>query len=103
KRGFANRFLLYAVFEQLVRYRRSLEPELVLVDTFEYNPDHTKLVTRLKPNISFHNGAPVTTDDVFFCVDLPANPDKYGGVVSILAPFAKRITSMRALDSRTME
>jgi peptide/nickel transport system substrate-binding protein len=100
--GFNNRFLFYPVMEQLVRYRHSLEPELVLVDSFEYNAEHTRLVTRLKPDVTFHNGAPVTPEDVFFCLDIATNPEKYG-VISILAPFAKRITSMKALDSRTMQ
>jgi peptide/nickel transport system substrate-binding protein len=100
--GFNNRFLFYPVVEQLVRYRHSLEPELVLVETFDYNADHTRLTTRLKPDVTFHNGAPVTPEDVFFCVDIATNPEKYGAI-SILAPFAKRITSMKALDSRTME
>jgi peptide/nickel transport system substrate-binding protein len=98
-----NWYVVYPVLEQLVRYRQSLEPELVLVDQFEYNADHTKLVARLKPNLTYHNGASVTPEDVFFGVDFVANPQKYGAVgASNIAFFAQAITAMTKLDDRTM-
>jgi peptide/nickel transport system substrate-binding protein len=98
-----NAYLKYTVLEQLIRYRTSLEPELVLVDRFEYNADHTGLVAQLKPDLIFHNGAPVTPADVFFCVEMAANPDKYGPTGPNLVTFARAITDMKALDDRTMQ
>jgi peptide/nickel transport system substrate-binding protein len=96
-------YLNYAVLEQLVRYRTNLEPELVLVDEFEYNADSTRLVARLKPGLVFHNGAAVSTDDVMFAVDVQANPDKYGVAPGPYGPFAKRVVAMKALDARSVE
>jgi peptide/nickel transport system substrate-binding protein len=96
-------YLNYAVLEQLIRYRNNLEPELVLVDEFEYTPDQTRLVARLLPGLAFHNGAPVSTDDVMFAVDVQANPDKYGVAPGPYGPFAKRVVGMRALDARSVE
>jgi peptide/nickel transport system substrate-binding protein len=101
--GVQNGYILYGVLEPMVRYRGKLEPDLVLLDQFDYNSDNTRLTARLKPDLAFHNGAPVTVDDVFFGVDLVANPDKYGAGASNLVAFAKRIVGMKALDKRTME
>jgi|DewCreStandDraft_5_1066085.scaffolds.fasta_scaffold01636_12 peptide/nickel transport system substrate-binding protein len=99
-----NPFLNYLPVEPLVRYRNSLEPEMVLAERLEYNADRTKAVITLKPGLTFHNGAPVTPEDYFFGIDLILNPRKYGITGSFqLAGFARFITDMKKVDARTME
>jgi peptide/nickel transport system substrate-binding protein len=96
-------FLVYTTTEPLVRYRGSIEPELVLVDEFTLNSEYTSLVARLKPGLTFHNGAPVTPQDVMFCVEMLANSAKYGVIPSPFSGIAKQIVDMTPLDSRTVE
>lgn len=42
----------------------------MLAERFEYNADRSKLTVVLKPGLAFHNGAPVTADDVLFGINL---------------------------------
>jgi peptide/nickel transport system substrate-binding protein len=96
-------YINYPVLEQLVRYRHDLTAELVLVDEWDFSTDKTRLVARLKPGLTFHNGAPVTSDDMLFAVDVQANPDKYGVAPGPYGPFAQRVVDKKVLDKRTAE
>lgn len=99
-----NYWSLHATFEPLVRYRNSLSPELVLADRYELNADRTKLVISLKPGANFHDGSPVTPEDVFFGIDLMLEPQKFGVTGAFqLAAFAKMIAEKKKVDARTME
>jgi peptide/nickel transport system substrate-binding protein len=101
--GYPNHYLVYGVLEQLIRYRDGLKPELVLAEEFQMNVDNTRLTVRLKPDLTFHNGAPVTPDDVFFAIRFGANPEQFGGGPHLYTTQAKQIVDMKALDARTME
>jgi len=99
-----NGYLQDIPVESLVRYGKSLDPELWLVDRFEYNKDRSKLTATIKQGVTFHNGAPLTPEDVFFGIQLMQTPAKYNVTGTIqLAPFAKFITDMKKVDDRTME
>lgn len=99
-----NLYLNYLPVEPLVRYRDSLKPDLNLVDLYEFSPDNLKLTARLKPDLRFHNGQPVTPEDVFFGIDLMTDPAKYNVKGAFqLAAFAKLVTTMNKVDDRTME
>lgn len=100
-----NGRLPWMVSEALIRYRNSVStPELVLADRFEYNTDRTKLTVSLKPGATFHNGAPVTPEDVFFGIDFNLDPKAFGVTVAgTTNQLAKVITSRKKVDERTME
>ncbi len=94
----------YTITEPLVRYRDSLVAENVLAERFEYSSDKSKVTITLKQGATFHNGAKVTPDDVFFGIDLMLDPKKFGVTGAFaLAPFAKFITDRKKVDERTME
>ena len=89
--------------EPLIRYADSLKPTNVLVDQFEYSADGKSLTARLLPNLKFHNGQPVTPDDVFMGVELINDPAKFGIKAAFQMAFlAKNVTNMTAVDDRTM-
>ena len=99
-----NPYLNYLPMEGLIRFRDSLKPELVLADLYEFTPDNLKLTARLKPNLHFHNGQPVTPEDVFFGVELVNAPAKFGVAGAFqLATLAKSVKTMKKVDDRTME
>lgn len=99
-----NGFPGYAGMESLVRYRKDLTPELVLADRFEYNPDRTALTVTLKQGVTFHDGSPVTPEDVFHGIDVILDPKKFNITGAFqLATFAKFITGRKKVDERTME
>ncbi len=94
----------FSVLEPLVRYRDSLDPHLVLAERFEYNDDRSSLTVTLKPDLEFHDGSPVTPDDVFHGIEVMLDPEPWGitGAFQI-SSFAKALTRWEAIDSRTME
>lgn len=99
-----NRYIQETITESLLRYNDSLKPELVLADRYEVAPDFTKATISLKQGLAFHNGAPVTPEDVFFAIDLIVNPKNYGVTGNFqLVNFAKMITGRKKVDDRTME
>ncbi len=94
----------FSTLEPLVRYRDSLEPTMVLAERFEFNDDRTKLTVRLKPDVEFHNGAPVTPEDVFFGIEVMLDPEKFGITAAFqISTFARMLTNWTAIDARTME
>ncbi len=91
------------VFESLIRYEDSPSPTLVLVDRYEVSDDFTEVTARLKPNAVFHDGSPVTPEDVFFGIDAIIDPEKYNFSFSgQLRAFAARVVDYSAIDERTM-
>jgi peptide/nickel transport system substrate-binding protein len=100
-----NRILPWLVHEPLIRYRNDVrQPELVLAESFEYSADRTKLLVRLKPGVTFHDGAPLTPEDVFFSIDFSLNPKAYGVTVAgTPSQLAKAIVERKKVDERTME
>lgn len=90
--------------ETAVRYRDSLEPELVLADRFEFNDDRSKLVVTLKPGLEFHNGAPVKATDLTFGIRLIQNPKAFGVTGSFqTSAFANAITDMKIASDTEVE
>lgn len=100
-----NGRLPWMVHEALIRYRNDVAtPELVLADRFEYNADRTKLTVSIKPGATFHNGASVTPEDVFFGIDFLLDPKRFGVTLAgVTNQLAKAITDRKKLDARTME
>ncbi|MCZ2108558.1 MAG: ABC transporter substrate-binding protein [Dehalococcoidia bacterium] len=99
-----NPYLNYLPVEAMVRYVDDLTPQPWLVDLYEFSPDKTKLTARLKPNLKFHNGDPVTPEDVFFGIELINDPKKFNITGSFqLATLARLVTNMTKVDDHTME
>lgn len=90
--------------ETPIRYRDSLEPELVLADRFEFNSDRSGVVITLKPGLEFHNGAPVTADDLAFGIKLIQDPKAYGVTGSFqTTAFAKAISKINVVSKTEAE
>ena len=91
----------FSVLEPLVRYRDSLDPFPVLAERFEYNNDRSKLTVTLKPDVEFHDGSPVTPEDVFHGIEVMLDPEPWGitGAFQI-SSFARTLTRWEAIDNR---
>ena len=91
------------VFETLIQYEDSPSPSLVLAETYDVSPDFNQVTIRLKENAVFHDGSPVTPEDVFFGIDAIVNPEQYGfSFRGQLKAFASRVVEMNTIDERTM-
>ena len=69
------------VFNGLVRYDKNLKLEGDLAETWEVSPDGKRITFHLRKGVKWHDGAPLTSDDVMFTyrrmID-PRTPTAYG-------------------------
>ncbi|WP_284977282.1 ABC transporter substrate-binding protein [Arthrobacter sp. efr-133-TYG-104] len=88
-----------ALFEQLVMMNGATgRPELVLAESIEPNADATEWTIRVKPDIKFHNGKTLTSDDVLFSLRR-IEQNKFPGLSSI-GPID--LASAKVVDPRTL-
>ncbi len=69
------------VFNGLVRYDKDLKLEGDLAESWDVSPDGKKITFRLRKGVTWHDGAPFTSEDVLFTyrkmID-PKTPTAYG-------------------------
>ena len=83
----------FLVFLPLVTWSADGELEGRLARSWEHTPDYRTWTVHLRPDIRWHDGAPVTAHDVEFTLDLLKHPD-----VAWAAPDAYEV---RVLDDTT--
>jgi peptide/nickel transport system substrate-binding protein len=89
-----------ALHEQLVRW----EPggvESRLAEEFSANADGTLWTIRIRSGLTFHNGKPVTADDLIFSFQYMLNPK--APTVGTAAMVAVDPHGLKKLDSRTIQ
>ncbi|MFQ5678731.1 MAG: ABC transporter substrate-binding protein [Gemmatimonadota bacterium] len=87
----------FLVFQSLVNYERGSscgEPAPALAQRWEHAPDYRTWTVWLRENVRWHDGVPVTADDIKFTVDLLKHPD-------VLNYNAFQVDSVVVLDRRT--
>ena len=90
-------------FSQLVQYDPANTSEVTgdLAKEWEVSPDG-KLYTFTLHEANWHNGTPVTADDVVFTLDRIVEPGAIRSRTAALRPFYERETA-RAIDRQTVE
>jgi peptide/nickel transport system substrate-binding protein len=112
------------VFNGLVRYDKDLKLEGELAESWEVSPDGKRITFRLRKGVKWHDGAPLTSDDVMFTyrrmidprtptaygedfkqVKRAAAPDPHTFVVEYSRPFAPALASwgMHVLPKHLLE
>jgi len=94
----ANGFQLY---NRLIEYTPDQKLENVLAESVESNADATVWTVRLKPDIVYSDGKPVTADDVVFSFNRIIDPDAPKGGASALAMLTP--SGIRKVDDRTVQ
>jgi peptide/nickel transport system substrate-binding protein len=97
-RDIAGTHIKGMVYSQLLKYGRDLQVQPDLAERYD-NPDPTTYVFHLRQGVMFHDGAPLTADDVVASYERLLDP-------SIGAPvyvFIKNIASVSAPDAATVE
>ncbi|WP_408899736.1 ABC transporter substrate-binding protein (plasmid) [Nocardioides sp. R1-1] len=88
-----------ALYEPLIGMNNDAHGVNVLAESIEPSSDATSWTIRLKPGITFHNGKPVTADDVLFTLRRVID-NGYAGSAA-LVPVD--IENARKLDPRTLK
>ncbi|HEY0329667.1 MAG TPA: ABC transporter substrate-binding protein [Rhodopseudomonas sp.] len=99
------------IYESLLRYDFDLKPLPGLAQSWEVSPDRLTYTFKLFPNITFHDGTPLTSEDVVFSVmkvlienhsrarstfsriDKAEAPDPLTVVFKLKAPFSPFLTA----------
>jgi ABC-type transport system substrate-binding protein len=106
--------LLQQMHEGLVGWNERSEPEGKLAEQWEVSPDGIRYRFFLKPGAKFHNGQPVTADDVKWSLERATDPklaspvaDAYLGdilgVADKLAGSAPEVSGIKVIDRSTVE
>ena len=100
--------ILDLLYDKLVYLKADATYEPRLADSVEMNEDSTVLTFHLNENAKWHDGAPVTADDVVFTCKLYASPSLASARVNNLAPFAgfgegEDTLQVVALDEHTVQ
>lgn len=89
----------YGLFTPLIQYDAELQPVPWLAESWELLGD-TAIRFVLREDVRWHDGQPVTAEDVKFTFDLAKTPE----TASLLATaFLADVASARVLDARTIE
>src|SRR5688572_5923325 len=87
-------------FNGLLRYAKDLTPEPDLaVQLPTRSPDGRTVTVKLRGDVKFHDGTPLTAEDVVFTYDAVLDPDS----ASPLATLLDSLKSVRAIDATTVE
>jgi peptide/nickel transport system substrate-binding protein len=85
------------VYDRLMVYDAQLKPALSLATKRSASPDGTQITWTLHPSATFHDGTPLTSEDVQFSYQLV----KATGL-SYAAPYVADLTSVEAPDDHTV-
>ena len=88
------------VYEHLTRRSRDGTAEPAIAESWEYNDDATELTLNIRQGVVFHNGDPVTAEDVAWSLNRLADEEFPGQPV---ASHSTHIDSAEAVDERTVQ
>jgi len=94
----ANHWGNELIYDSLLEWDKDLNVQPALAESWEA-PDDKTWVFRLREGLTFHNGDPVTTDDVIYSMELQRTPPEPG----IPNTFYPAIESIEAVDERTIK
>jgi peptide/nickel transport system substrate-binding protein len=91
---------VFAMYEGLVQLDPDGKVVNALAESLEANANATEWTARLRPGLTFHNGKPVTAEDVAFSLRRVANPEAPFAGASALKPVD--LANLQILDERTI-
>jgi len=86
------------IYDGLVRLSPDLKPEPNLAQSWE-NPDPQTWIFQLREGVAFHDGSPLTADDVVFTYQTLLKPELNAPLRGLFTPIAK----IEAVDPRTVK
>jgi peptide/nickel transport system substrate-binding protein len=91
---------VFQLYDSLTALDKNAQPQLSLAEEITPNSDATEWTVRLRSGVTFHNGKPLTADDVIYTYQLIANPKKPLTGSVLLAPVD--VANIKKLDSLTL-
>ncbi|HSJ16199.1 MAG TPA: ABC transporter substrate-binding protein [Longimicrobiales bacterium] len=95
---YTTQIINYGLFTPLIQYDADLEPEPWLAESWELHGD-TGVTFRLRSDVTWHDGQPVTAHDVLFTFELAKDPE----TASLLGTaFLADVASASVADDHTI-
>ena len=91
---------VFQLYDSLTALDKQAQPQLALAEEFTPNANATEWTVRLREGVTFHDGKPLTIDDVIYTYKLVANPKNPLTGFVLLGPVD--VANIKKLDSRTM-
>ncbi|WP_037600081.1 ABC transporter substrate-binding protein [Streptacidiphilus rugosus] len=89
------------LYDILAVFNANCEVEFALAESIESSVDAAAWMIRLKPELEFHNGKPVTADDVVYTFRRILDPADPKGLAQLLP--AVDLNNIKILDSLTLQ
>lgn len=90
--------ILKLVFEPLIKIDEQNVPMPSIAESWAFSEDGLSITIKLKSNFKWHNGNPVTADDVIFSIETinsaPAN--------SVYKPVSNKVSGCQKIDASTV-
>lgn len=86
------------IYSRLTRIGFDSQPQPDLAESWEASPDATEFIFNLREGVTFHDGTPLTADDVVATYEAILNPDVPSAATSVL----DMIESVEAVDDLTV-
>jgi len=93
-------YVLRYLYDRLLDYDRNLDIVPVLAKDYEVSKDHLSITVTLRDSLRWHDGVPITAEDVKFTVEKILDPTV--AAVNKEAWFS-RLDRVEVLDNRTVE
>ncbi len=93
-----DQIIKYALFTPLVQYDATLNPQPYLAESWEMHGD-TGVTFTLREDVLWHDGQPVTAEDVKFTFDMAKTPET-GSLIG--SAYLGSVESAEVLDARTI-
>jgi peptide/nickel transport system substrate-binding protein len=92
-------YVTLLLYDPLLYYDENLEYVPVLAESYEVSDDHLEITVHLRENIFWHDGKPITADDVKFTMDKIKDPK-----VAALnkAGYFIKLDRLEVVDDRTV-
>jgi peptide/nickel transport system substrate-binding protein len=97
--AFSSFLVMEFIYEPLFTYDPDMKLIGLLAESWTWSQDGLTLTVKLRPNVKFHNGDPMTADDVKFSIDRVL--DEATGAAG--RSYITDITSVNVIDPLTVE
>ena len=67
-------YVLRYLYDSLLDYDENYDVVPVLAESYDVSKDHVRITIRLRDNLTWHDGEPITADDVAFTMDRIRDP-----------------------------
>jgi peptide/nickel transport system substrate-binding protein len=94
----ADFFRIESLFEALTHTTADIETEMLLAESIEPNADGTEWTIRIRAGVTFHDGKPLTIDDVIYTFNRTQQVSVVGRETTAVMDFA----NLKKMDSRTV-